>query len=162
MKYILLPMLAVSVYAVSAQALSWDELISKPAHSIKSFFSPSAVQEPPAPSKPAESADLPLALPPAEAKAYLENAKPALLDVRTPEEYSAGHLAAAVVTDYYAPDFKDRLDRLDKTAKYLIYCRSGKKSAATLKIMRELGFTDIHDIAGGFNAWVEAGYPVVQ
>jgi rhodanese-related sulfurtransferase len=28
--------------------------------------------------------------------------------------------------------------------------------------MQELGFTDIHDIAGGFNAWVAAGYPVVK
>ena len=64
--------------------------------------------------------------------------------------------------DYYAPAFKDKLSKLDKSAKYLIYCRSGKRSAAALKMMQDLGFSDIHDIAGGITAWQAAGLPVVK
>lgn len=64
--------------------------------------------------------------------------------------------------DYYAPDFKDQLDKLDKNAKYLLYCRTGHRTGITLGIMANMGFTDIHDIDGGINAWIAAGWPVVK
>ncbi len=162
MKYILTLLSVVFLYAGGAEALSWDSLVSGTTRSIKGFFTPSAVNEPAASPGPAEKPALPLSLPAADAQSYLADYKPSLLDVRTPEEYAAGHLEAAVIVDYYSPDFKNRLGQLDKTAKYLIYCRSGKRSAASLTIMQELGFTDIRDIAGGFNAWTAAGYPVVK
>jgi len=162
MKYILAAVLISSVFVLRADAFSWDELVSRPVNSLKSFFAASAGKETVAAAKEEKASALPQDLPPAEAKAYLESDRPALLDVRTPDEYAAGHLESAVLTDYYAPDFKDKLNKLDKTAKYLIYCRTGKRSAAALKIMQELGFSDARDIAGGITAWTAAGYPVVK
>ncbi len=161
MRYFLL-LTALSVLSAGAYALSWDSLVSGTGRSIKAFFAPASVKEPPPPARPAAARELPLNLPPAEAKAYLESAKPVLLDVRTAEEYSAGHISGALQLDYYAADFREKLDRMDKNANYLIYCRSGKRSAASLQTMRELGFREIHDIAGGFNAWTAAGYTVVK
>lgn len=111
---------------------------------------------------PGEAA-LPLNIPPAEAAALIEAQHPVVIDIRRPEEYAAGRLAAASLhLDYYAPDFKDRLAKLDKGPKYLIYCRSGHRSGLALQLMKELGFTDAHDIAGGINAWTAAGLPVVK
>ena len=161
MKYTLAAVLIIAA-AGRGGAMSWDELISKPINSIRGLLSAAAATSPGAPAKVEKAAALPADLSPAEAKAYLESDKPVLLDVRTPDEYAAGHLETAVSADYYAPDFKDKLNKLDKTAKYLIYCRTGKRSAAALKIMQELGFSDARDIAGGITAWISAGYPVVK
>jgi len=108
------------------------------------------------------AADLPLNLPPADALAYLAQSKPILLDVRTAEEYAGGHLKDSTLMDCYAADFKEQLGKLDKAAKYLIYCRSGGRSGRVLEMMAELGFTDAHDIKGGIIAWNLAGYLIVK
>ncbi|OGS55867.1 MAG: hypothetical protein A3J79_12820 [Elusimicrobia bacterium RIFOXYB2_FULL_62_6] len=117
----------------------------------------------PAPERAAELAALPANLPPAEAKRLIEAGKAVVIDIRTPQEYAAGRLEKAGANlDYYAADFKDRLAKLDKSALYIIYCRSGKRSGLALGIMKDLGFSDAHDIAGGIIAWTEAGLPVVK
>ena len=100
---------------------------------------------------------------PEEARYFIETKSPVVIDIRTPEEHAAGHLGAtSLVMDYYAPDFKDRLAKLDRNSGYLLYCRSGRRTGAALQIMKDLGFTDIHDIAGGMVAWTAAGLPVVK
>lgn len=107
--------------------------------------------------------DFPLNVKPLDVKSFLEAKKPVVIDVRRPEEYAAGHLEAAKLQlDYYAPDFKEQLAKLDKSVPYLIYCRSGHRSGLALGIMKDLGFTDVHDIEGGITAWTAAGLPVVQ
>jgi len=84
------------------------------------------------------------------------------VDVRTPEEYGGGHIGNAVNINYYAPDFKEKIDQLDKTTRYIVYCRTGARSAAASKVMTDLGFKDIYNMLGGFSAWAEAGLPVNQ
>lgn len=107
--------------------------------------------------------NFPANIAPEEAKRFMELQNPVVIDIRRPEEYAAGHLEKVNMNlDYYAPDFKDQLAKLDKTAKYLIYCRSGVRSGKTLILMKDMNFTEAHDIAGGINAWIAAGYPVVQ
>ncbi len=86
-----------------------------------------------------------------------------LLDVRTESEYAAGHLKNAIQIDYYQTQrFSDYLDSLNKKAKYLIYCRTGHRSAAAMQIMKEKGFQNVSDLAGGYNAWIASGLPVVK
>ncbi len=85
-----------------------------------------------------------------------------VLDVRTPEEYAAGHIAGSENLDFYAPDFLDRLDGLDKETPYFVYCRSGNRSATTIDAMRDLGFTEVYELGGGVVTWAEAGYPLEQ
>ncbi len=83
-----------------------------------------------------------------------------VLDVRTPEEFAEGHLADAVLVDFYAADFVDQLAALDTDVPYLVYCRSGNRSGETLAAMEQLGFGSVVDVDGGIVAWADAGLPV--
>jgi len=87
----------------------------------------------------------------------LDNPDFVILDVRTAEEYSEGHIGGAVNLDFYNPDFRNRLDELDKEMTYLLHCRSGTRSGNSLDIMRELGFTSIYHMIGGIIEWDEEG-----
>ena len=85
-----------------------------------------------------------------------------ILDVRTLEEFQEGHLEGAEMLDFYAADFADRLDELDKDVPYLLYCRSGNRSGQARALMEQLGFTDVADVDGGVIAWTEAGLELVN
>jgi phage shock protein E len=64
-----------------------------------------------------------------------------ILDVRTPGEIAEGHLEGALFVDFMADDFRDKVAELDKSADYLVHCRSGNRSGQAVVIMAELGFT---------------------
>jgi len=85
-----------------------------------------------------------------------------VLDVRTLEEFSAGHLEGAEMLDFYRTDFPDRLAELDKDVPYIVYCRSGNRSGQTVELMDELGFTNVTEVTGGIVAWSESGLPLVR
>jgi rhodanese-related sulfurtransferase len=82
-----------------------------------------------------------------------------VIDVRTPAEFAAGHVAGAQNIDVEAPDFASRIASLDPKEAYLVYCRSGRRSAVAADQMAAAGFTDIVD-AGGLEPLVAAGAPV--
>ncbi len=83
-----------------------------------------------------------------------------IIDVRTPEEYAAGHIPSALNRDYSSPAFKEDINDFNKDKIYLVYCQSGGRSAAASKVMAELGFKHISNMTGGLSAWVAAGFPV--
>ncbi len=85
-----------------------------------------------------------------------------VLDVRTPDEFHSGCVKGAANIDFEAADFETKLASLDKSANYLVYCRSGRRSALAVAKMREMGFTNILELAGGINAWKENGEPLSQ
>lgn len=85
-----------------------------------------------------------------------------LIDIRTPEEFMAGHIEGAVNIDYHNHDFIERLDSLDKGKTYLIYCRTGRRSSDTLRIMRRLQFKRVYRILGEIVRWRAEGLPLVQ
>ena len=100
-------------------------------------------------------------LPPQQFHQELTTNNATLIDIRTIDEYKAGHLQGAKQIDYYQTQtFSDYLDSLDKNKKYLIYCRSGNRTGKTLTIMKQKGFTNVSDLAGGYNAWVAAELPI--
>lgn len=76
-----------------------------------------------------------------------------ILDVRTPDEFTSGHINNAVNIDFYAADFKTKLDALDKSKPYAVYCRSGNRSAQAVTIMKQLGFKNIVELKGGIAAY---------
>lgn len=84
---------------------------------------------------------------------------PTIIDVRTPEEFAGGRLEGATLIDYNAPDFRDRIAALPRDGHYVIYCRSGNRSAGARQLMTGLGFTDVADIDGGVVAWAQQGQP---
>jgi phage shock protein E len=81
-----------------------------------------------------------------------------VIDVRTPAEYSAGHIKGAQNIDVEASDFAARIAPLDHKAAYLVYCRSGRRSAIAASQMAAAGFSDIVD-GGAMDALVAAGAP---
>jgi len=79
-----------------------------------------------------------------------------VVDVRTPAEYAAGHVAGATNIDVEAADFPSRISSLDKTGAYLVYCHSGRRSAIAAQQLAAAGFSDIVD-AGAMADLVAAG-----
>ncbi len=81
----------------------------------------------------------------------------AILDVRTPEEFTQGYIGNAINLDYYSETFRDELNKLDKNKTYLIYCRSGNRSGKALDIMEELNFREVYNMSGGIVEWEAEG-----
>jgi rhodanese-related sulfurtransferase len=81
------------------------------------------------------------------------------LDVRTPTEFSAGHLADATNLDFNASGFRAQASALDHARTYIVYCHTGNRSGQATAIMHDLGFTHLYDIKGGIAAWQQAGLP---
>ena len=83
-----------------------------------------------------------------------------VLDIRTPEEFRDGHLPGARNLDFFAPDFRQRLEALARgDAPVLLYCRSGNRSGQAMRLLRQWGRDDVLHLAGGFRAWRAAGLP---
>ena len=89
------------------------------------------------------------------------NSNLVIIDVRTPEEFNEEHIQDASNIDFYSDNFKDELNKLDKTRTYVIHCRSGGRSSQALDIMRELGFREVYNM-GGIIQWEEKGFPTTK
>lgn len=86
-----------------------------------------------------------------DAKTMVANNEVHVIDVRTPEEFSTGHIPDAELIPLSV--IEGMLDELDKDESYLIVCRSGNRSAEASAILADNGFTDIYNITGGMNQW---------
>ncbi|MEI0492475.1 rhodanese-like domain-containing protein [Brachyspira intermedia] len=69
-----------------------------------------------------------------------------LLDVRTPEEYMGGSAPNSINIDVLNTDFKSKIDLLDKNKEYIVYCRSGNRSAIASSIMATNGFLHVYNL----------------
>jgi phage shock protein E len=86
----------------------------------------------------------------------------AIIDVRTPAEYSTGHLQGAINLDIEGPSFTASLASLPKSADYLLYCHSGRRAGLAIDAMKQDGFTGNLVNAGGFaEASSATGLPLV-
>jgi len=85
----------------------------------------------------------------------------ALLDVRTPDEFSQEHLEGATLIP--VQELSANLSRLEsvKEKKIIVYCHSGTRSVAASRILIKNGFTPLN-ITGGITAWKAEGLDVVQ
>ena len=83
-----------------------------------------------------------------------------ILDIRTPGEYQSGHLKDSIMIDYYSKSFGDQIGRLDRGKSYLVYCRSGNRSARSMALFEKLQFKKIYHLSSGINSWFAAGLPV--
>ena len=83
----------------------------------------------------------------------------ALIDVREPDEYAAGHLPGAVNIPRGVLEFRSQeLTRPDRPL--LLYCLTGGRSALAADSLRQLGFSDVRSLAGGVNAWRNDALPL--
>ena len=76
-----------------------------------------------------------------------------LIDVRTPAEVAQGALPNAKNIDFRAANFKEELLKLDKTKPLYIYCQRGGRSASATQVANELGFQNVMDMEGGYEAY---------
>jgi phage shock protein E len=84
-----------------------------------------------------------------------------VIDVRTPGEYTAGHLEGALNIDVQSADFDSRVSTLPTDGDYVLYCRSGSRSAAAASRLADLGFTSVTDAGAMSAATVSTGLPIV-
>ncbi|MHA1947324.1 MAG: rhodanese-like domain-containing protein [Candidatus Hodarchaeales archaeon] len=82
-----------------------------------------------------------------------------ILDVRTQEEYSVGHINNSYLLPY--TEIVSRQDELpeNKSQPILVYCRSGRRSAIASETLIGLNYTTIFNMLDGFSAWLDANYP---
>ncbi len=82
-----------------------------------------------------------------------------IIDVSTPQEYKDLHLEGAINMNLISRFFKTRLDVMDKSRTYVVYCKVGGRSKIAQKIMQRLGFRTVYNIVGGTLLWEEEGLP---
>lgn len=85
-----------------------------------------------------------------------------IVDVRSAEEYATGHLDGAKLLDLNSGEFEAALPELDPEAEYLVYCRSGSRSAQAIALMEEAGFTDLTNLGSVEEAAAATGIPLVS
>lgn len=69
-----------------------------------------------------------------------------ILDVRTAEEFLETRVIGARNLDWFQPNFKDEIAKLDKTASYKLYCRSGNRSGQATQLMKSMGFKYVENL----------------
>ncbi|CAM3622900.1 rhodanese-like domain-containing protein [Flavobacterium gelidilacus] len=83
-----------------------------------------------------------------------------IIDVRTTEEFSDGHIVNAVNMDVTSDDFEAKIASLDKEKPVMVYCKSGGRSAKAAAILRDNGFKQVYDLDGGMIGWNAASKPI--
>lgn len=78
-----------------------------------------------------------------------------LIDVRTPQETAQGKIEGAKEIDFLAENFEIEIEKLDPEKTYLVYCRSGNRSAKACALMASKGFKYCYNLLGGYNAWIQ-------
>ena len=84
-----------------------------------------------------------------------------VIDVRTPQEYAAGHLQGATNIDVQSGSFEQQVSALETGGNYVVYCRSGNRSARAVELMTKLGFQHVVDAGGLQDAARTMGLPIV-
>ncbi|MCY4161664.1 MAG: rhodanese-like domain-containing protein [Flavobacteriaceae bacterium] len=79
-----------------------------------------------------------------------------IIDVRRPDEFVEGSIPNAINVNVLDPNFRQKIDTLDKTKLHLIHCRSGNRSKKAAEIMIDLGFEKIYDLKGGYLNWISS------
>jgi rhodanese-related sulfurtransferase len=84
------------------------------------------------------------------------------LDVRTADEFAEGHLIDAININVESGNFEAEIEKLDKNTTYAVYCRSGRRSAIAVDLMKKAGFTSLYNLDGGVIDWSASGLPLVR
>ena len=82
-----------------------------------------------------------------------------IIDVRTPGEFSQGHLKNAINYDISKIGFENQIASLDKTKPVLVYCLTGSRSTYAVRYMQSIGFKEVYELNGGMMKWRAASLP---
>jgi rhodanese-related sulfurtransferase len=92
-----------------------------------------------------------------EAKTMIDKGDVVVVDVRTPQEFNAGHLKGAVLANVNDPSFESTISKVAKNKSVVVYCARGGRSATASERMTALGYKSVHNMTGGYTAWSAAG-----
>lgn len=84
------------------------------------------------------------------------NPAPLVLDVRSPEEFAAGHVPGAVLIP--EDQLATRIGELGEPREVVVYCRTGRRSGLAEPVLESHGFR-VHQLAGSWQSWQAAGLP---
>ena len=91
----------------------------------------------------------------AEFKEFIANPDVQLVDVRTAEEYNAGHIPGSINIDVLK-GHEELASTLDPERPVALYCRSGRRSENAGWVLEKAFFRNVVDLKGGYNEWVES------
>jgi len=94
----------------------------------------------------------------AEAKEKIEQGGVQVVDVRTPAEYSGGHVPGAINIPHMS--IIARKAELAQDREIVFICQMGQRSALAAEFAAAVGFKDLYNVEGGTEAWIKAGYAV--
>lgn len=92
----------------------------------------------------------------AKFQSLLQEGNLMIVDVRTSRETARGIIDDAIVIDYFASDFEQQITNLPIDKKYVLYCRSGQRSADGCKVMYKKGFSNLYNLKGGYKSWLRS------
>lgn len=102
-------------------------------------------------------------LSPSEFNSAIKNEKEGIIiDVRTPEEFSKGHLEKAQNINWNNGDFEQKISTYKKETPLFVYCMSGGRSASASEKLRSLGYTKVYELDGGILSWRNEGLPEIK
>ena len=88
-----------------------------------------------------------------------------ILDVRTQEEYDAGHIRGSIripVQDIPQLELNKSLAQIPRDKKILVYCRTDRRSTLASEILVNNGFKEVYNMKGGITEWTNAGFEVIK
>jgi rhodanese-related sulfurtransferase len=99
---------------------------------------------------------------PQAARASMARGEVAVIDVRTAEEFAAGHLEGATLVSVASDGFVAKVRAAAAGKPVLVYCQSGNRSAKAARQLSSAGERDVRNLWGGITAWQSAGNKVVK
>lgn len=87
-----------------------------------------------------------------------------LIDVREADEYAAGHIPGAIHVSRGMLEFRlsSMPDLTPRDLRVVLYCKTSGRGALAACALKDMGYLNVQSIAGGYDAWVSAGKPVVR
>jgi len=96
----------------------------------------------------------------AEAKEILDKGDYLFLDCREPKEYKMGHVPGAMNLPRGLLEFKIDKKVSNKNENMVVYCKTGGRACLSACTLCRMGYKNVKNMAGGWNAWETAGYPI--
>ena len=96
----------------------------------------------------------------ATAEAAALDGEPLFIDVRERDEWDEGHIPGAIHLPRNNLESRSETAIPDRARQLIVYCGSGPRSALATRSLMELGYTNVHNLAGGFVEWKRNGFPV--
>ncbi len=82
----------------------------------------------------------------------------AIVDVREPDEWEAGHIPGARLIPRGALEHRAAEELPDRDRRIVVHCNAGGRGTLAAKTLTEMGYTNVANLEGGLNAWRERGY----